>query len=79
MSDTKRIDCEDVQKFICMHFGEDVSSDRCRAVRDHLAHCANCTQYCDSIDAMIALYRAASPTFPEAAKTELLQALGIRK
>jgi hypothetical protein len=77
MTNDIHISCEDVQQFICTHFGEEESSERCQEVREHLEKCTECTDYCDSIDKMIALYRAASPHFPEHAKRELLEALGI--
>lgn len=71
------ITCDDVVSYICSQFGEDDSSERCRHVRAHLEKCPDCGAYCDSIDKLIAVYRAASPSFPPAAKTELLRVLGI--
>ena len=72
------IACDQVLDFICEQFGEDDDSERCRAVKAHLAQCPDCSSYCNSVDKMIGLYRAASPTFPAEAKTLLLGTLGIR-
>ena len=75
--DEPRIACGQVLDFICEQFGEDDDSERCRAVKKHLENCPDCSSYCDSMEKMIGLYRAAAPTFPEHAKIELLHTLGI--
>jgi hypothetical protein len=71
------ISCQDVLDFICAQFGEDDDSERCRAVRTHLSRCPDCSSYCDSLEKMIGLYRAAAPSFPDTARTHLLEQLGI--
>ena len=71
------ISCQDVLDFICAQFGEDDDSERCRSVRAHLARCPDCTSYCDSLEKMIGLYRAVSPSFSDTARTHLLEQLGI--
>lgn len=69
--------CRDVLDFICTQFGEDDDSERCRSVREHLARCPDCSSYCDSLEKMIGLYRAASPEFPAQVRDTLLAQLGI--
>jgi hypothetical protein len=69
--------CGQVMDYICGHFGEDDDSPRCRTLRSHLSHCPDCTSYCDSMEKMIGLFRAASPDFPAQARTVLLEVLGI--
>lgn len=71
------IPCDQVLDFICEQFGEDDDSERCRSVKAHLAQCPDCSSYCNSIDKMIGLYRAASPEFPPHARGVLLHTLGI--
>lgn len=71
--------CEEVMDFLCAQFGEDEDSDRCRAVKAHLAHCTDCAQYCDSLEKMVGLYRASAPDFPENVRNQLLQAIGVKK
>jgi hypothetical protein len=69
--------CQEVISYICGHFGEDENSERCREMKKHLESCPDCSTYCDSMDKMIGLYRAASPCFPEHARNSLLASLGI--
>jgi hypothetical protein len=70
--------CEQVMDFLCAQFGEDEDSERCRTVKKHLEHCTDCTQYCDSLEKMIGLYRAAAPDFPGSVRDQLLSALGVK-
>ncbi len=75
--DSATFSCDKVLDFICAQFGEEDDSERCKAVRKHLEECPDCAAYCDSIDKMVALYRAASPSFPASARRHLLETLGI--
>jgi hypothetical protein len=70
-------DCQEVLDYICGHFGEDENSDRCIEMKKHLQSCPDCGKYCDSLEKMIGLYRAASPDFPERARDTLLEAIGV--
>ena len=71
------ISCTDVLHFICEQFGEDDDSARCLEVKRHLENCPDCTHYCNSLETMIGLYRAASPEFSSDAKQVLLHSLGL--
>lgn len=71
--------CEDVMNYICAQFGEDEDSARCLALKEHLAHCPDCSNYCDSIEKMIGLYRSTSPRFSPHARRVLLESLGIEE
>ncbi len=71
------ISCADVVNFICEQFGEDDNSERCRMIKAHIERCHNCGAYCDSMEKMIALYRASSPEFPESVREHLFKTLGM--
>jgi hypothetical protein len=71
------VTCKDVLHYICEQFGDDDGSDRCLEVKRHLENCPDCTHYCDSLETMIGLYRAASPEFSSEAKSVLLNSLGL--
>jgi hypothetical protein len=71
--------CQDVMDYICAQFGDDENSERCNELKRHLSHCPNCSNYCDSIEKMIGLYRATSPGFSAEARRMLLESLGIRE
>lgn len=69
--------CQEVMDFICAQFGDDENSARCLELQQHLAHCPDCSLYCDSIEKMIGLYRETSPCFSEEARRMLLKSIGI--
>ena len=69
--------CQEVVDYICTHFGEEKDSPRCAELHSHLAKCPDCSTYCNSLEKMIGLYRATSPSFSEKARTMLRHALWI--
>lgn len=71
------ISCSDVLQYICEQFGEDDGSERCMQVKRHLENCPDCNHYCNSLETMIGLYRAASPEFSKEARQVLLHSLGL--
>lgn len=71
------IPCADVVTYICESFGEDDNSERCRTIKEHITKCPDCSSYCDSMEKMIALYRASSPDFPASVREHLYKTLGM--
>ncbi|MBR9978144.1 MAG: hypothetical protein KFH87_08655 [Bacteroidetes bacterium] len=71
--------CQEVMDYICDQFGEDEDSERCRELQRHLEKCPDCSNYCDSLEKMIGLYRASSPRFSPDARRILLETLGIEE
>lgn len=49
--------CTGTLKQICENLGEALGSARCRAIRDHLRTCKNCSAYLDSLKKTGRLYR----------------------
>jgi hypothetical protein len=71
--------CVKVLDYICTQFGDDQDSERCKVVRRHLDGCPDCARYCGSIEAMIGMYRAASPQLSREAREHILSVLGINR
>jgi anti-sigma factor RsiW len=68
--------CRQVYQHICDHLDEDLSSPRCRRIRQHLEGCPNCMAYLDSLKKTIILYRSSpSPTVPRVVHRSLAAAL----
>jgi hypothetical protein len=53
--------CGDVYLHICDHLDEDINSERCRQIKQHLAECPNCSEYLRSLKQTIILYRSLPP------------------
>lgn len=69
--------CANVLEYLCTQFGDDTNTERCQAVKRHLDGCPDCARYCQSMEKMIALYRASAPHFSEKARSSILSLLGI--
>lgn len=70
--------CTNVLEYLCTQFGDDPNTERCQAVKRHLDNCPDCEKYCQSLEKMIALYRASAPQFSPEAREAILTLLGIR-
>ena len=68
--------CRQVYQHICDHLDEDLSSARCRRIREHLEDCPDCQAYLDSLKKTIVLYRSAPvPEVPPVVHRALAKAL----
>jgi len=68
--------CRQVYHHICEHLDEDLSSPRCRRIRQHLEDCPDCQAYLDSLKKTIILYRSApAPGVPRVIHRALAKAL----
>jgi len=68
--------CESVYLHICDHLDEEISSPRCRQIRQHLEECPNCRAYLDSLKKTIVLYRKLpDPSVPARAHRELFRTI----
>jgi hypothetical protein len=68
--------CKQVYRYICDNLDQNVNSSRCRAIRRHLAACADCATYLDSLKKTVTLYRVMpEPRVPATAHRVLVSAL----
>lgn len=68
--------CRQVYQHICDHLDEDLSSARCRKIREHLEECPDCQAYLDSLKKTIILYKSAPvPEVPPVVHRALAEAL----
>lgn len=75
ISKIEDITCKEVIEQVCENLGEMPDSPLCIAIRDHLHSCSNCTNFYDSLEKTILLYRKYSPELPEGAHERLMKAL----
>lgn len=61
--------CTGTLRQICENLGENLGSDKCRAIREHLRTCKNCSAYLDSLKKTGSLYRLyPTPTLTRTAR-----------
>jgi predicted anti-sigma-YlaC factor YlaD len=71
--------CREVYRHICDRLDEDVNSPKCRAIKDHLSMCADCSAYLDSLKKTVSVYRRAPlPHVPPSVHRDLLKAINLR-
>jgi hypothetical protein len=75
----KTVHCHDVLNHICEELDTKLTSAKCRELKRHLEHCANCTAYLDSLRKTISLYASTpNPRLPRNANKKLLAVLKLK-
>jgi RNA polymerase sigma-70 factor (ECF subfamily) len=68
--------CKDVYRHICANLDADLTSARCRRLKQHLESCPNCRAYLDSVKKTVTLFRMApSPPLPASVHRKLFSRL----
>jgi predicted anti-sigma-YlaC factor YlaD len=78
MNETK-ITCKVVMDHICENLGEDLNSEKCIAIKNHLDTCEDCKNYFSSVERTIEFYREYNINIPNEAHERLLDVLGLKK
>lgn len=74
---TIKVECKDVVSHICESLGEDLNSDQCKAIKEHLSDCKNCSTYFKTVEMTIDFYRQYNVKLPEESHQKLLKNLGL--
>lgn len=74
-----KVDCKLVMNHICENLGEDLNSEKCIEIKNHLDKCPECKNYFSSIEQTIEFYRKYNINLPEDAHQRLLDVLGLNK
>jgi predicted anti-sigma-YlaC factor YlaD len=71
------INCKDVMKHVCESLGEDLNSESCRNIKQHLDDCPGCQNYFKSVEKTIDFYKDYNIKMPDDAHNRLMSALGL--
>lgn len=71
------VKCKDVMIHICENLKEDLDSEKCRAIKEHIEHCTSCADYCTSVESTISWYREYDPGFTDDMHKNLLKKLNL--
>lgn len=69
--------CKDVIQHICESLGEDLDSDRCAAIKQHLDECEGCKSYFKTVELTIDYYKKYNVEIPEDAHNRLISYLDL--
>ena len=73
----EKVNCKDVMHHICESLGEDLNSDRCVAIKEHLDNCTDCKSYFKTVEITVDYYRKYNVELPEDAHKRLMKFLDL--
>lgn len=73
----QKIDCKDVMRHICESLSEELNSEKCVEIRNHLEKCPECQNYFKSVEITIDCYRKYNVKLPDDAHGRLMKFLGL--
>jgi len=69
--------CKDVMRHICESLGEELNSDKCAAIKQHLDECEGCKSYFKTVELTIDFYKKYNVEIPEDAHNKLISYLNL--
>jgi len=69
--------CKDVMQHICESLGEDLYSERCAAIKQHLDECDGCKSYFKTVELTIDYYKKYNVEIPKDAHNRLISYLDL--
>ena len=73
----KIVTCKEVVHYICESLGEDLNSEKCIAIKDHLDECSDCKSYYETVEITIDCYRKYNVNMPKDAHERLMKFLDL--
>ena len=73
----QKVSCKEVMSHICESLGEDLDSPKCKAIKDHLDECTDCSNYFKSVEKTIDFYKRYDVELPKDAHNRLIDMLGL--
>jgi predicted anti-sigma-YlaC factor YlaD len=74
----EKVSCKDVMMHVCDSLGEDLNSEKCIAIKEHLENCEGCTNYFKSVEMTIDFYKKYNAEIPQTAHDRLMDLLGLK-
>ena len=69
--------CKDVMQHICESLGEELNSERCVAIKQHLDDCPDCKNYFKTVELTIDYYKKYNVEVTEKAHSRLMNFLDL--
>lgn len=76
---SKEITCKEVMKYVCQCLAQDVSSSRCRELKEHLDDCTTCQEYLKSVEVTIDCYQKYNVEMPQDTHKKLMSFLDLEE
>jgi len=69
--------CKDVMQHICESLGEELDSDKCIAIKNHLDSCQDCKSYFKTVELTIDYYKKYNVELPNEVHSRLMNFLDL--
>jgi len=69
--------CKDVMQHICESLGEELNSEKCIAIKNHLDSCADCKSYFKTVELTIDYYKKYNVELPNEVHSRLMTYLDL--
>lgn len=69
--------CKDVMQHICESLGEDLESEKCIEIKQHLDSCPDCQTYFKTVELTIDYYKKYNVQIPDDAHKRLMNFLDL--
>ena len=69
--------CKDVMQHICESLGEELNSDKCIAIKQHLDNCTDCKSYFKTVELTIDYYKLYKVEIPKETHSRLMSFLDL--
>lgn len=69
--------CKDVMQYICESLGEDLDSEKCIEIKQHLDSCPDCQTYFKTVELTIDYYKKYNVQIPDDAHKRLMNFLDL--
>ncbi|HVO73836.1 MAG TPA: hypothetical protein VMT35_07420 [Ignavibacteriaceae bacterium] len=73
----KDVSCKDVMHHICENLAEDMNSEKCKNIKEHLEKCKDCQEYLKSVEMTIDCYKKYNVDLSKEAHNRLMNFLGL--
>lgn len=73
----EKVNCKSVMHHICESLGEELQSEKCIAIKEHLEKCPDCKNYFKSVEKTIGFYKKYNVNMPEGAHVRLMDVLKL--
>ena len=74
---SEKITCKEVMQYICESLGEDLDSDKCVEIKNHINECTGCSNYFKTVEITIDCYRKYNVEIPKDAHSRLMKFLNL--
>ncbi|HLG33162.1 MAG TPA: hypothetical protein VI362_08970 [Ignavibacteriaceae bacterium] len=75
----EKVTCKEVMQHICENLGEQLNSEKCAEIKNHLENCTHCKEYFKSVEITIECFKKYNVELPKDAHRRLMDFLNLNE